>query len=86
MVIIRTCLKLGVPEEALQIAMDPVKYGMFPFKKGIHTLLLAFTERQDTEGVCGLLSSTYPLSPVPLFSCIHCVNRCEASHPTNDST
>lgn len=39
-----------MPHKALHIIKDPVKYGIFPKKNAFHTLLMAFVQKQDTEG------------------------------------
>ena len=62
MVVFRTCIKLGVPEEALKLATEKVKYGLFPMKNATHELLMTFVEAQNIEGMqscdCHVMSST----------------------------
>ena len=52
MTVFRACIKLGVPEEALKMASDPVKYGLFPKSNATHELLMAFVAKDDFEGEC----------------------------------
>lgn len=51
MVVIKTCERLGVPGEALNMMADPVKYGLFPMKKAMEALLLSCASRLDVEGL-----------------------------------
>lgn len=62
MAVFRTCIRLGVPEEALKLATEKVKYGLFPMKNATHELLMTFVEAQNIEGTqscdCHVTSST----------------------------
>ncbi len=50
MVVIKTCERLGVMEEALKMALDPVKYGIFPRRNASVALLVAFERECNVEG------------------------------------
>lgn len=50
--IIRACLKLNLPYQALEIAFDPVKYGVFPARTVTVELLRYFSWNSDLEGEC----------------------------------
>ena len=50
MVVIRTCEKLGVIEEALNMTLDPVKYGLFPQRNASVALLVALERERNAEG------------------------------------
>lgn len=51
MVVFRTCMRLGAPEEALAMAADSVKYGLFPMRNSTHELLMNFVAGHNIEGV-----------------------------------
>lgn len=53
MTVFRACIKLDVPEEALKMASDPVRYGLFPKSNATHELLMAFVRKDDFKGGCG---------------------------------
>ncbi len=48
-VAVATCLRLGVPEEALDLISDPVKYGVFPSPFTTNKLMLEFANRGDVD-------------------------------------
>lgn len=44
------CLRLGVHQEALDMMLDPVKYGLFPMNHAMQHFLQYCADREDTEG------------------------------------
>ena len=62
MIVFRKCVDLGVPKEAVKIAADKVKYGIFPKRNATHTLLMALVAKQDFEGASSS-SSAMVLTP-----------------------
>ena len=50
MVVVKTCEKLGAIEEALNIALDPVTYGVFPGRNASVALLVALERESNFEG------------------------------------
>ena len=71
-VVITTCQRLGVHEEALEMIMDPVKYGLFPMRKAIDALLQCCVQEEDIQGV-----SVHAVRVVKMFltCCSHVFHR-----------
>lgn len=51
MVVIKTCQRLGVHEEALKMVMQPVKYGLFPMRKAMKELINCCDVKGDVQGM-----------------------------------